>query len=124
MSGQGLLDAVDLCDLDEPTLRSAIVMVTQENYLFGGSVENKGGRLSAGQRQHVAFARLPGRSRRADPRRGDRVARLIRPGAVPHAASVSAASLRRTRVCSIPRRLRVSAPLRERISTAHGLYRE
>jgi ATP-binding cassette subfamily B protein len=91
------LDGVDLRDLDELTLRRAVVMVTQESYLFGGTVAdnirfgrpeadmtdviaaakeigahdfitrlpqgydtdvaNKGGRLSAGQRQLVAFAR-------------------------------------------------------------------
>ena len=95
--GRLLLDGVDLRDLDEETLRGSVVMVTQENYLFGGSVAdnirfgrpeasldevvvaaraigahefiaelpdgyhtdvaNKGGRLSAGQRQLVAFAR-------------------------------------------------------------------
>src|SRR4051794_7369136 len=95
--GRILLDGVDLRQLDEPTLRKAVVMVTQENYMFGGTVAdnirfgrpgasmddvvgaakaigahdfitrlphgydtdvaNKGGRLSAGQRQLVAFAR-------------------------------------------------------------------
>ncbi|GAB2729534.1 ABC transporter ATP-binding protein [Nocardioides pakistanensis] len=97
VSGRVTLDGVDLRDLDEPTLRRSIVMVTQENYMFSGSVAdnirfgrpgasmeevvaaaqaigahefisalpdgydtdvaNKGGRLSAGQRQLVAFAR-------------------------------------------------------------------
>jgi ATP-binding cassette subfamily B protein len=97
VAGRVLLDGVDLRDLDEPTLRRSVVMVTQENYLFGGTVAdnirfgrpdasaedvvaaaeaigahdfitalpdgydtdvaNKGGRLSAGQRQLVAFAR-------------------------------------------------------------------
>ena len=97
VSGRVLLDGVNLRELDEPTLRSSIVMVTQENYLFGGTVAdnirfgrpdasmddvvgaakaigahefiaalpegydtdvaNRGGRLSAGQRQLVAFAR-------------------------------------------------------------------
>ena len=96
-AGRVLLDGVDLRDLDEPTLRRSIVMVTQENYMFGGTVAanirfgrpsasmedvvaatkaigahdfisalpdgydtdvaNRGGRLSAGQRQLVAFAR-------------------------------------------------------------------
>jgi ATP-binding cassette subfamily B protein len=96
-AGRVLLDGVDLRDLDEPTLRGSVVMVTQENYLFGGTVAdnirfgrpeateeevvsaaraigahefitalpdgydtdvaNRGGRLSAGQRQLVAFAR-------------------------------------------------------------------
>ena len=97
VDGRVLLDGVDLRDVDEPTLRRSIVMVTQENYLFGGTVAdnirfgrpdasmddvvgaakaigahefiaampegydtdvaNRGGRLSAGQRQLVAFAR-------------------------------------------------------------------
>ncbi len=92
-----LLDGVDLRDLSEADLRSAVVMVTQENFLFSGTVadnialgrpgatrreiqgaaeaigadrfvtalpggydtqvEKRGGRLSAGQRQLVAFAR-------------------------------------------------------------------
>ncbi|MGZ4469433.1 MAG: ABC transporter ATP-binding protein [Nocardioidaceae bacterium] len=96
-AGRVTLDGVDLRRLDEPTLRRAVVMVTQENYMFNGSVAdnirfgrpeashaevvaaaeaigahdfitrlpqgydtdvaNKGGRLSAGQRQLVAFAR-------------------------------------------------------------------
>ncbi|MBY9074011.1 ABC transporter ATP-binding protein/permease [Nocardioides sp. WL0053] len=95
--GSVRLDGVDLRDLVEPTLRRSIVMVTQENYMFGGTVAdnirfgrpeatmeevvaaataigahefitalpdgydtdvaNRGGRLSAGQRQLVAFAR-------------------------------------------------------------------
>jgi ABC-type multidrug transport system fused ATPase/permease subunit len=95
--GRVLLDGVDLRQLGEPALRRSIVMVTQENYMFNGSVAdnirfgrpeasmaevvaaaeaigahqfisrlpngydtdvaNKGGRLSAGQRQLVAFAR-------------------------------------------------------------------
>jgi ATP-binding cassette subfamily B protein len=95
--GRVTLDGVDLRELDETTLRKAVVMVTQENYMFGGTVAdnirfgrpeatddqvvaaaqaigahdfitrlpqgydtdvaNKGGRLSAGQRQLVAFAR-------------------------------------------------------------------
>ena len=96
-SGRVLLDGVDLRDLTSDVLRSAVVMVTQENYLFSGTiadnirfgrpdatmaqveaatkalgahdfitalpdayetqVANQGGRLSAGQRQLVAFAR-------------------------------------------------------------------
>ena len=95
--GRILLDGVDLRDLDDETLRRNVVMVTQENFLFAGSiadnirfgrpdagdeqvreaaeaigaatfidampqgfatqVESRGGRLSAGQRQLVAFAR-------------------------------------------------------------------
>ncbi|MFI6386511.1 ABC transporter ATP-binding protein [Nonomuraea sp. NPDC050547] len=95
--GRVLLDGVDLTMLDEPTLRRAVVMVTQENFLFSGTVADnirfgrpgasdrevreaakaigahefisglpdgydtevgkRGGRMSAGQRQLVAFAR-------------------------------------------------------------------
>jgi ABC-type multidrug transport system fused ATPase/permease subunit len=91
------LDGVDLRDLAEEDLRRAVVMVTQENFLFDDTVANnirfgrpeasdlavqeaaqaigahefitalpegydtdvgkRGGRLSAGQRQLVAFAR-------------------------------------------------------------------
>ncbi len=96
-TGTVTLDGVDLRDLDEPTLRQAVVMVTQENFIFAGTiadnirfgrpgatddevvaaaqaigahefiiglpdgyqtrVESRGGRLSAGQRQLVTFAR-------------------------------------------------------------------
>jgi ATP-binding cassette subfamily B protein len=95
--GRVTLDGIDLRDLVEDDLRRAVVMVSQENYLFNGSVAdnirfgkpnastqevveaaraigahdfivalpqgydtdvaNGGGRLSAGQRQLVAFAR-------------------------------------------------------------------
>ncbi|MEV8513932.1 ABC transporter ATP-binding protein [Dactylosporangium sp. NPDC051484] len=95
--GSVTLDGVDLRSLAEDDLRRAIVMVTQENYLFSGTVaaniafgrpgasraeveaaataigadafiralpdgydtdvRKRGGRLSAGQRQLVAFAR-------------------------------------------------------------------
>jgi ABC-type multidrug transport system fused ATPase/permease subunit len=97
VDGAVSLDGVDLRSLAEPDLRQAVVMVTQENFLFSGTVaENiefgrpgasrdeveaaaraigadtfiralphgydtevrkRGGRLSAGQRQLVAFAR-------------------------------------------------------------------
>jgi ABC-type multidrug transport system fused ATPase/permease subunit len=97
IDGRVLLDGVDLRDLSDETLHRAVVMVTQENYLFTGSVadnirfgrpgagieevveaarslgadafirelpqgydtqvSNRGGLLSAGQRQLVAFAR-------------------------------------------------------------------
>ena len=97
VAGRVLLDGVDLRDLSSDDLRSQVVMVTQENYLFSGTiadnilfgrpdasmadveaaaralgahdlimalpdgyethVANRGGRLSAGQRQLVAFAR-------------------------------------------------------------------
>ncbi|HEX6077060.1 MAG TPA: ABC transporter ATP-binding protein [Micromonosporaceae bacterium] len=96
-SGAVLLDGVDLRKLAEAELRRAVVMVTQENFLFSGTVADniefgrpgasradveaaaraigadgfvralpdgydtevrrRGGRLSAGQRQLVAFAR-------------------------------------------------------------------
>ncbi|MEU8246084.1 ABC transporter ATP-binding protein [Nonomuraea sp. NPDC048916] len=95
--GRVLLDGVDLRRLDETSLRTAVVMVTQENFLFSGTVADnirfgrpdatdrqvreaakaigahefvmslpegydtevgkRGGRMSAGQRQLVAFAR-------------------------------------------------------------------
>jgi ABC-type multidrug transport system fused ATPase/permease subunit len=96
-AGRVTLDGVDLRELDPPDLHRAIVTVTQENFLFSGSVADniglgrpaatraeieqaaraigahefisalpdgydtdvhqKGARLSAGQRQLVAFAR-------------------------------------------------------------------
>ncbi|MGW2384275.1 ABC transporter ATP-binding protein [Streptomyces sp. NPDC001658] len=95
--GRVLLDGVDLRDLDVPELRRGVVMVTQEAFLFSGTiaeniaigrpdasredveraakaigahefisglpdgydtdVRKRGGRISAGQRQLVAFAR-------------------------------------------------------------------
>jgi ATP-binding cassette subfamily B protein len=95
--GAVLLDGVDLREVADVELRKAVVMVTQENFLFAGSVADnialakpdatraeveaaaagvgahefiaalpdgydtdvrkRGGRLSAGQRQMVAFAR-------------------------------------------------------------------
>jgi len=96
-AGRVVLDGVDLRDLAEDDLRRAVVMVTQENYVFSGTIADnirfgrpdatdaqvveaaravgadtliralpdgyetrvtqQGGRLSAGQRQLVAFAR-------------------------------------------------------------------
>lgn len=96
--GSVTLDGVDLRDLSDADLRRNVVMVTQESYLFSGSiadnirlgrpdatdaevvdaaravglydfvvslpdgfetdVRKRGGRLSAGQRQLVAFARV------------------------------------------------------------------
>ena len=96
-TGAVRLDGVDLRDLDQDELRRHVVMVTQENYLFSGTVADnirfgrpdateaqlraaaeavgadrfiaalpdgyhtdvakRGGRLSAGQRQLIAFAR-------------------------------------------------------------------
>ena len=95
--GSVRLDGVDLRDLADRDLRRAVVMVTQENFLFGGTIADniafgkpgaaraeivaaaeavgahtfvealpdgydtevatRGGRLSAGQRQLIAFAR-------------------------------------------------------------------
>jgi ATP-binding cassette, subfamily B, bacterial len=97
LAGRVLLDGIDLRRLTSTDLRNAVVMVTQESYLFSGTiadnirfgrpeatmdeivaatralgahdfisampdgyetdVANQGGRLSAGQRQLVAFAR-------------------------------------------------------------------
>ncbi len=96
-SGVVRLDGVDLRDVADPELRHAVVMITQDGFLFSGSVADnigfgrlgatrdeivaaaaavgahgfisglpdgydtdvrkRGGRLSAGQRQLVAFAR-------------------------------------------------------------------
>lgn len=96
-AGRILLDGVDLRDLNDPDLRRAVVMITQEGFLFAGSVADnirvgkpdatdaeveaaakamgadafirtlpdgygtdvrkRGTRLSAGQRQLIAFAR-------------------------------------------------------------------
>jgi ATP-binding cassette subfamily B protein len=36
--GRVLLDGVDLRDLDDPTLRAEVVMITQENFLFSGTI--------------------------------------------------------------------------------------
>jgi ATP-binding cassette subfamily B protein len=95
--GQILLDGVDLRQLSERSLRSEIILITQENFLFEGSIADnialgkpgasraeiiaaateigaggfisalpagydepvgkRGGRLSAGQRQLISFAR-------------------------------------------------------------------
>ena len=95
--GRVLLDGVNLCDLAEDDLRRAVIMVTQENFMFDGTVADniafgrpsatredimhaaqavgagtfiaglpegldtdvgkRGGRLSAGQRQLITFAR-------------------------------------------------------------------
>jgi len=95
--GQVLLDGTDLRELSERTLRHEVILITQENFLFDGSVADnialgkpdasraeivaaaeaigadtficalpagydelvgkRGGRLSAGQRQLISFAR-------------------------------------------------------------------
>src|SRR5690606_31670611 len=51
-AGRVLLDGIDLRDLDEVTLRRAVIMVPQENFLFNGSVLD-----------NIAFGR-PGASER------------------------------------------------------------
>jgi ATP-binding cassette, subfamily B, bacterial len=96
-AGQVMLDGTDLRDLPDPVLRHEVVLITQENFLFSGSVADnielgrpgasqaeieaaadaigagafiealpggygapvgkRGGRLSAGQRQLISFAR-------------------------------------------------------------------
>ncbi|MGO4433084.1 ABC transporter ATP-binding protein [Paenarthrobacter sp. RAF9] len=69
-SGAITLDGVDLRDLATTDLRRAVVMVTQEAFLFSGSVADnialgrpeasrnkRGGRVSSGQRQLIGFAR-------------------------------------------------------------------
>ncbi|MGH3301369.1 MAG: ABC transporter ATP-binding protein [Streptosporangiaceae bacterium] len=97
LAGRVLLDGVDVRRLDDRTLRREVVLITQENFLFGGSIADNielgkpgasraeieaaasaigahsfisalpagydaqvgksGGRLSAGQRQLISFAR-------------------------------------------------------------------
>jgi len=97
VGGRVLLDGVDLRQLDDRTLRGEVVLITQENFLFTGSIADNielgkpgatraeieaaakaigahgfiaalpdgydeevgkaGGRLSAGQRQLISFAR-------------------------------------------------------------------
>ncbi len=97
VDGRVLLDGVDVRDLDDRSLRHEVVLITQENFLFSGSIAdnielgkpgasraeieaaaaaigahgfisalpdgydeqvgNSGGRLSAGQRQLISFAR-------------------------------------------------------------------
>jgi ATP-binding cassette subfamily B protein len=97
VEGQMLLDGIDLRRLSERTLRHEVILITQENFLFGGSIADnialgkpdasrgeimaaataigadgfisalpagydelvgkRGGRLSAGQRQLISFAR-------------------------------------------------------------------
>jgi ATP-binding cassette, subfamily B, bacterial len=97
-SGRVTLDGIDLRELPDPVLRAEVIVITQENFLFEGSVADnirlgrpdaadadveqaartigahdfiaalpegydtpvgkRGGRLSAGQRQLVSFARV------------------------------------------------------------------
>ena len=67
--GRVLLDGVDLRQLDDETLHRAIVMVTQENYLFSGSIADniRFGRPGAGIEEVVEAATALGR-RRLHPR--------------------------------------------------------
>ncbi|WP_159797502.1 ABC transporter ATP-binding protein [Puerhibacterium puerhi] len=60
--GRVLLDGVDVRDLSTPDLRRAVVMVTQEAYLFSGSVRDNIalGRPGASQAQVEAAARAVG----------------------------------------------------------------
>jgi ATP-binding cassette, subfamily B, bacterial len=97
LAGRILLDGVDLRQLSEPSLRHEVILITQENFLFDGTIADnialgkpsasraeivaaamaigadtfiaalpagydekvgkRGGRLSAGQRQLISFAR-------------------------------------------------------------------
>jgi ATP-binding cassette, subfamily B, bacterial len=61
-AGRVLLDGVDLRDLGEDALRRAVVMVTQENFLFGGTVADniRFGRPGAPMEQVVAAATAVG----------------------------------------------------------------
>ena len=61
-AGAVLLDGVDLRSVAEAELRSSVVMVTQDGFLFSGSVaDNIGfGRLDASREQIVAAARAVG----------------------------------------------------------------
>ena len=61
-SGAVHLDGVDLRTLAEPALRDAVVMVTQDGFLFSGSVaDNIGfGRLGASRAEIVAAAKAVG----------------------------------------------------------------
>ncbi len=61
-SGIVRLDGVDLRDIADADLRTAVVMITQDGFLFSGSVaDNIGfGRLGAGREEIVAAARAVG----------------------------------------------------------------
>jgi ABC-type multidrug transport system fused ATPase/permease subunit len=60
--GRVTLDGIDLRDLDEATFRQVVVMVTQENFLFTGTVADniRFGRPSASMRDIKAAARAIG----------------------------------------------------------------
>ena len=68
--GRVLLDGVDVRQLSEPTLRHEIVLITQENFLFTGTIadnialgRHRGG--GARHRRARVHIRVPGRLRRA-----------------------------------------------------------
>ena len=65
--GRVTLDGVDLRDLDEPTLRAAVVMVTQESFMFSGSVADniRFGRPAASMAKVVGAAVAIGAARSA-----------------------------------------------------------
>jgi ABC-type multidrug transport system fused ATPase/permease subunit len=62
LAGQVLLDGIDLRQLSESDLRRSVVLVTQENFLFSGSVADNiaFGRPEATREQIVAAARAIG----------------------------------------------------------------
>ena len=90
VAGRVLLDGVDLRDLDEATLRRAVVMVTQENFLFSGTVADniRFGRPDATMAEVVAAAQGDRRARVH--RRAAR--RLRHPGGQARRAHVGRAS--------------------------------
>jgi ATP-binding cassette subfamily B protein len=60
--GRVLLDGIDLRDLSEPSLRHEVILITQENFLFDGTIaDNIGlGQPSAGRAEIMAAARAIG----------------------------------------------------------------
>ena len=60
--GKVTLDGIDLRDLDEATFRRAVVMVTQENFMFTGTVADniRFGRPSASMKEIIGAARAIG----------------------------------------------------------------
>jgi ATP-binding cassette, subfamily B, bacterial len=88
--GAVLLDGVDLSSLPDERLRSAVVLVTQEGFLFSGSIADNiaFGRPATGraevERAAEAVGRTPSsvRCRRATPRRSGAAVCACRPGSV------------------------------------------
>ena len=66
-TGPVRLDGVDLRDLADADLRRAVVMVTQENFMFGGTVADNiaFGRPGATRAEIAAAAEAVGRRRRS-----------------------------------------------------------